>query len=530
MLYGELTKNWGDCQNLASFDISRNKITGRIPTEFGKLKNLNELSLDSNELIGEIPKELLELSSLLKLNLSNNKLSGRLSFTIGMLSNLLELDLSANKIIGTIPEQLGECSKLISLNLSRNSFSESIPLQIGSLSSLQVMLDLSQNELSGEIPSYLGKLSKLELLNLSHNKLSGSIPSSFNEMISLTAVDISSNMLSGPIPNIRAFQDAPFDALKNNIGLCGNNSRDQSRDVSVGRNLFSIWNYNGKMVFEDIIEATEDFDARYCIGTGGYGSKEVEALTKISHRNIVKLFGFCYNLDRRISFLVYEFVERGSLKNILCNGKEAMEFDWIKRINFIKGTANALAYMHHDCVPALVHRDITSNNVLLDFEYEPRISDFGTARILKPDSSNWTSLAGTYGYVAPEFAYTMKVTEKCDVYSFGVVLLEVLMGKHPSEVITLLAHNLSPSPFSSIVGKNTSLIDILDRRIGAPEDNVKNEIICLVNVGFSCLRGDPLTRPTMQEVSTELSSPVVGRASFANPSETITLGDIMLSL
>ncbi|KAI3833434.1 hypothetical protein MKX03_019929 [Papaver bracteatum] len=86
---------------------------------------------------------------------------------------------------------------------------------------------------------------------------------------------------------------------------------------------------------------------------------------------------------------------------ILCDGEQAVKFDWLKRIRFIKGTANALAYMHHDCVPALVQRNISSNNVLLDAEYEARVSDFGTARMLKPDSSNWTSLAGTYGYVAP---------------------------------------------------------------------------------------------------------------------------------
>ncbi|KAI3964828.1 hypothetical protein MKW92_013623, partial [Papaver armeniacum] len=104
---------------------------------------------------------------------------------------------------------------------------------------------------------------------------------------------------------------------------------------------------------------------------------------------------------RRISFLVYEFIERGSLKSVLSDGEQAAEFDWIKRISFINGTANALSYLHHDCVPALVHQDINSNNVLLDSEYGARVSDFGTARMLKPDSSNWTSLAGTFGYVAP---------------------------------------------------------------------------------------------------------------------------------
>ncbi|XP_026411182.1 MDIS1-interacting receptor like kinase 2-like [Papaver somniferum] len=205
-----------------------------------------------------------------------------------------------------------------------------------------------------------------------------------------------------------------------------------------------------------------------------------------------------------------------------------MEFDWIKRVRFIKGAANAFAYMHHDCIPAIVHRDISSSNILLDAEYDARVSDFGTARMLKPDSSNWTSLAGTYGYVAPELAYTMKVTEKCDVYSCGVIILEVLMGRHPSEIITLLSQNLLSSSSSSNVGQNIRLIDILDQCIEAPTDEVvKKEITYLVKVGFSCLRSDPCTRPSMQEVSVELALSPKSRIDFAKPSEIITLGDIL---
>ncbi|XP_026398360.1 probable leucine-rich repeat receptor-like protein kinase At1g35710 isoform X2 [Papaver somniferum] len=347
------------------------------------------------------------------------------------------------------------------------------------------------------------------------------------------------------------------------LGLQGNvDPGNQPTATNTRRNLFSVWNYDGKIVFEDIIEATENFDTKYCIGTGGYGSvykaelstgqivavkklhssdedseildlksfeREVHALTEIRHRNIVKLFGFCSNIERRISFLVYEFVERGSLKNVLCDGERAMGFDWIKRVRFIKGTATALAYMHHDCIPPIVHRDISSNNILLDSEYEARVSDFGTARILKPDSSNWTSLAGTYGYVAPELAYTMKVTEKCDVYSFGVVILEVLMGGHPSELITLISQILLESSSASNVRQNTKLRDILDQCIETPPNVVQKEIMCIVKVGFSCLRGDPLTRPTMEEISAQLSSSTQSSTSLPKSFETITLTDLLMS-
>ncbi|XP_026459136.1 MDIS1-interacting receptor like kinase 2-like [Papaver somniferum] len=193
--------------------------------------------------------------------------------------------------------------------------------------------------------------------------------------------------------------------------------------------------------------------------------------------------------------------------------------------------ANALSYMHHDCTPPVVHRDISSNNILLDCDYEACVSDFGIARILKPDSSNWTSLAGTYGYVAPELAYTMKVTEKCDVYSFGVVTLEVLFGAHPTEFIsssiTLSSASSLSSPPEVFIDRNMLLKDVLDPRPEAPEDIIANEIMHIVKFAFLCVHKDPQTRPSMQEVSTELSS-ARSRPNFPSPFQTITLGQLVL--
>ncbi|XP_060201025.1 MDIS1-interacting receptor like kinase 2-like [Lycium barbarum] len=144
---------------------------------------------------------------------------------------------------------------------------------------------------------------------------------------------------------------------------------------------------------------------------------EVRALIGIKHRNIVNLYGYCSNAQN--SLLVYEYVDRGSLSTILSNEVESKKLDWLKRVNIIKGVALALSYMQQDCSPPIVHRDISSIDVLLDYEYEARVSDFGIAKLLKPDLSNCTALAGTYGHVAPELAYTMKVTKLCDVYIIG---------------------------------------------------------------------------------------------------------------
>jgi hypothetical protein len=302
-------------------------------------------------------------------------------------------------------------------------------------------------------------------------------------MLSLTTVDISYNRFKGPIPSIPAFQKANIEELRNNKDLCGNvsslkpcptpsgnshspktnkilvlvlpltlgtvlialfvygfsyhlwrTSRTKENKVaeeSHTENLFAIWSFDGKMVYENIIEATEAFDNKHLIGVGGHGSvykaelptgqvvavkklhslqngemsnlkafaSEIQTLTEIRHRNIVKLYGYCSH--RLHSLLVYEFLEKGGVDKILKDDELATAFDWNMRVNAIKDIANALSYMHHDCSPAIVHRDISSKNVILDLEYVAHVSDFGTAKFLNPDSSNWTSFVGTFGYAAP---------------------------------------------------------------------------------------------------------------------------------
>lgn len=300
---------------------------------------------------------------------------------------------------------------------------------------------------------------------------------------------------------------------------------EQLETTKKNGNFLSIWSYDGRLAYEDIIDATEDFDLKYCIGTGGYGSvyrarlpngkvvalkklhrleaedpsfdksfrNEVKHLTEIRHRSIIKLHGFC--LHRRCMFLVYEYMENGSLFCALRDDIEAVELDWSKRVNLVQDIAHALSYMHHDCVQPIVHRDMSSNNILLNSKMQAFVSDFGTARLLGHDSSsNFTAnTAGTYGYIAPELAYTLVVTEKCDVYSFGVVAMETMMGEHPGDIISIL---LTSS------GEDIMLHKILDRRLPFPRENsVARSIVLIVSLALACLSANPKSRPTMKQVS-----------------------------
>nr|XP_027118323.1 MDIS1-interacting receptor like kinase 2-like [Coffea arabica] len=190
---------------------------------------------------------------------------------------------------------------------------------------------------------------------------------------------------------------------------------------------------------------------------------EIRGLTNIEHRNIAKLHGFCSSSKH--TFLVYEYLEQGSLAKIFSIEEENKELDWENGVNIIKGVAHTLSYMHHDCSPSIVQQEVSSNNVLLDLEYEARVSDFGTAKFLQKGSCNWTPLAGTLGYVAAELAYTMRFTEKCDVYSFGVLTLEIIKGKHPGE---FAAHLMSSTTTGDI-----ELKDLLDQRLSHPTQEIE---------------------------------------------------------
>ncbi|KAL6184772.1 hypothetical protein ACLB2K_046172 [Fragaria x ananassa] len=594
--YGEISHNWGQCLQLTTLLMAGNSLTGSIPSEVGNATQIQELDFSSNRLVGTIPEAIGRLTFLLKLMLNDNQLSGSIPLELGSFASLEYLDLSSNKLNESVPSIVGNFLKLTYLNLSNNEFGQGIPFQLGKLEHVS-QLDLSHNSLEGKIPSEMSSMESLEILSLSHNNLSGLIPTSFGGMRGLSYVDISYNDLEGPLPNDKAFENAPREALQGNKGLCGNvpvlqpcnkssSKKDhgliflttipflgalallfvifvfaflakrKKQDQRMEQNnkhdeiSLSVLNFDGKLMHEEIIRATEDFDPMYCIGKGGHGSvyianlssanrvvavkklhplcsdekshqkeflNEIRALTDIRHRNIVKLLGFCSH--QRHSFLVYEYLERGSLATLLSKDDEVKELGWGKRVKIVKGVVHALSYMHHDCLPPIVHRDISSKNILLDSEYEACVSDFGTAKYLNPDSANWTALAGTYGYVAPELAYTMEVNEKCDVYSFGVVTLEIVMGRHPGNFLSSLSSSSAALPAHQM-----PVLDVLDQRISPPTHEEAVEVLSIVKTALACLNSSPQSRPTMKQVSQHLST---RRLNLSNPIAMIKCGEFL---
>ncbi|CAL9016480.1 unnamed protein product [Prunus brigantina] len=547
-LTGSIPPEISHATQIHELDLSSNSLVGVIPKDFGRLTSLVKLMLNGNQLWGPIPSEFGSLTDIEYLDLSTNKFNESIPGIFGYLLKLHYLNLSNNKFSQEIPFQLGKLVHMSQLDLSHNSLEGKIPSEMRTMQSLET-LNLSHNNLTGLVPTSFDEMRGLKDIDISYNQLHGPIP---NNKAFQNARMEGNKGLCGNVGGLKPCNHSvehkhtsrkAFLIIFPILGtlllaflafvLIGRrrSRRKQEREIEQSNmhdSFFSISNFDGRKMYGEIMEATNGFDVVHCIGKGGQGSvykaklpsgsivavkkfhqtldgeegsrkeflNEIRALTQIRHRNIVKFLGFCSSAHH--SFLVYEYLETGSLAAILSNENEAKKLDWSTRVKIVKGVAHALCYMHHDCSPPIVHRDITSSNILLHCDYEPCVSDFGTAKLLNPDSSNWTALAGTYGYVAPELAYTMKVTEKCDVYSFGVLALEVILGKQLGDFVSSFS-------FPSTTYANILLKDVLDQRLPPPTPQVLDELVTIARLSIACRHSHPQSRPTMHMVSKVLS-------------------------
>nr|KAJ0218967.1 hypothetical protein LSAT_V11C300128690 [Lactuca sativa] len=538
-LSGSIPSDIVNLTQLHRLSLSSNNLVGEIPKEFGKMKSMLNLYLSNNQLSGIIPVEFGSFRDLLQLDLSTNRLNGSIPKSIGNWAHIHWLNLSNNMLSEKIPSEIGKLVQLTKPDLSQNFLMEQIPSEVQGLQNLQI-LDFSGNRLSGSIPYAFASLPRGIDINLSYNELSGPVPPCAN------FVNASLQGNPGLCGNVTGMKLCESKSIKKKndsfhdmvilviiftligaIVLClftyGLIAYRKQKKMSSLKSLdeksgdyFTITSFNGKLAYNDILKVTNDFDDAYCIGTGGYGTvykaelqptnvvavkklhvssdnvdhnsflNEVHALTNIRHRNIVKLYGYCSHACH--SFLIYEYLEKGSLGSILRSDVLAKELDWLKRINIVRAIANGLAYMHHECSPPIIHRDISIANILLNSDYEAHISDFGTSKLLKLDSSKSTTIAGTYGYIAPELAYTMVATEKCDVFSYGIVAIEVIMGKHPGELPTFSVDDVL-------------LENVVDNRIPLPSPQVEKQLKSVLNLLRACLNSNPHERPTMHQVS-----------------------------
>nr|KJB10012.1 hypothetical protein B456_001G180300 [Gossypium raimondii] len=518
-LSGPIPQTIWSLSNLEALQLFYNNLSGTIPLEVGNMKSLKSLDINTNIFHGELPNTISNLTNLNAFSVFTNRFSGKIpqNFVWGQCRNLTKLQIERDKISSGIPAELGKLAQLDVLNLGANELTGDIPLELGGLS-LLFNLNLSQNHLKGRIPQTVGNLVMLEYLDLSRNKFIGRISEKVENCKKLLRLNLSQNKLSseiprelGSIPSSGVFHNATWNAFFGNLGLyediegltpCNSSAKKRKSNSKKVFNaiIFPIYGIlilaaivvrvDGKFTFGDIEKSTKGFADKYCIGKRGFGcvyravlasgqvvavkklnlssfddiqetnqrsfENEIHMLTEARHQNIIKLYGYCSRGGR--IYLVYECVERGSLGR------------WGTRLKIVQGLAHAVTYLHHDCSPPIIHRDKSLNNILLEGEYELRLSYFGTARLLNPNSSHWTTVVGSYGYIALELALTMRVTTKCDVFSFGVLLNSL-------SSITLLSNNTE-----------LLLKDLLDQRLPPPTDQIAEEVVSVVTIGLSCIR------------------------------------------
>ncbi|KAJ3694721.1 hypothetical protein LUZ60_000098 [Juncus effusus] len=291
-----------------------------------------------------------------------------------------------------------------------------------------------------------------------------------------------------------------------------------------------------KFTYKELSVATKGFNTTRIIGKGAFGTvfkavmpgsgiiyavkrakqehqcksefvSELSIIACLRHKNLVQLEGWCD--EKHELLLVYEFMPNGSLDKILYrepNSDPNSLFNWTQRYNVALGLASALSYLHQECEQKIIHRDIKTGNVLLDISFNPRLGDFGLARLMDHNKSPVSTLtAGTMGYLAPEYLQYGKATEKTDVFSYGVVILEVCCGRRPIDREDDLKgkKNVNLVDWVWKLYSEDRLIEAADKRLNG--EFSQDEMIRLLSVGLSCANPNCVERPSMRRVFQILS-------------------------
>ncbi|KAH1140057.1 hypothetical protein GLYMA_10G253800v4 [Glycine max] len=302
--------------------------------------------------------------------------------------------------------------------------------------------------------------------------------------------------------------------------------------------------------------ATEDFSESNKLGQGGFGAvywgklsngqmiavkrlsrdsgqgdtefkNEVLLVAKLQHRNLVRLLGFC--LEGRERLLVYEYVHNKSLDYFIFDSTMKAQLDWERRYKIIRGIARGLLYLHEDSRLRIIHRDLKASNILLDEEMNPKIADFGMARLVLVDQTqaNTSRIVGTYGYMAPEYAMHGQFSVKSDVFSFGVLVLEIVSGQKNSGISN--GENMEDLlSFAWRNWKEGTAINIVDPSLN---NNSRNEMMRSIHIGLLCVQENLADRPTMANIilmlnSYSLSLPIPAEPAFYMNSRTQSRPDM----
>uniref|UniRef100_A0A7N0T5Q6 non-specific serine/threonine protein kinase n=1 Tax=Kalanchoe fedtschenkoi TaxID=63787 RepID=A0A7N0T5Q6_KALFE len=509
MISGEIPSDIGALyKSLKSLDVSNNMISGCIPQSLGDLDSLERLEMSGNKLQGHIPSSLGHLLSLKVLNLSSNCLTGEIPESLASLSNLTTLQLDNNQLSGCIPPALVDMVSLLNINVSwstmvknddgscQTGFSRRAVLLSGNQMDLQNYTSSSDEDDEDEAAAGSSRLNSIEIASI------------------VSASAIVSVLVALIILFIYTRKWAP----------------DSRVQVSVPREITLFTDIGVPLTFDKISNSTANFNASNCIGNGGFGATyraeiapglvvavkrlsvgrfhgvqqfhaEIKTLERVRHPNLVTLIG--YHASETEMFLIYNYLPGGNLaKFIQERGEKATDWKILHKIAL--DIAQALAYLHDQCVPRVLHRDVKPSNILLDNDFNAYLSDFGLSRLLGTSETHATTgVAGTFGYLAPEYAMTCRVSDKADVYSYGIVLLELLSDKKTLDP-SFSAHEngFTIVSWASMLLREGRAKDVFNPRLW--ETGPHKKLVDTLHLAVKCTVETLSVRPTMRQVAQQL--------------------------
>ncbi|CAB4272452.1 unnamed protein product [Prunus armeniaca] len=404
-----------------------------------------------------------------------------------------------------------------------------------------ISLDLSNNSLTGSVPEFLSKLPNLKVLNLERNKLNGSVPADLIQRSTSGSLSLSvgenadlcasisckkeeekkKNIVIPIIASIGGFSILVVTAVAIFMGL--KRGRKQGVPQQPNNQIDSFESKKRQFTYSDILRITNNFQTKV-LGRGGFGKVyhgfvddtqvAVKLLIRVHHRNLTSLVGYC-NEGTNMA-LIYEFMANGDLESHLLGAdSNANVLTWEGRLQIATDAAQGLEYLHNGCKPPIVHRDVKATNILLAENFQAKLADFGLSRIFPTDGGTHmsTAVAGTPGYLDPEYHTTGWLNEKSDVYSFGVVLLEIITSRH---AISRTQEKVHVSQWVSSMLAKGDIKTIVDPRLHG--DYEINSAWKAVELAMECVSDTSTRRPNMSAVVIGLKESLAAELARTNVS------------
>ncbi|XP_022925886.1 leucine-rich repeat receptor-like serine/threonine/tyrosine-protein kinase SOBIR1 [Cucurbita moschata] len=534
-LTGSLSPAIGRLTELKQLTVSDNHLVGHVPAQIVDCRKLEILHLQSNQFSGKVPSGLSSLIRLRDMDLSSNKFSGSLDF-LKHFPNLESLSIANNYFTGKIPASIRSFRNLRVFNFSGNRLLESSApvvkgVELYSATSVLKRYKLAENSTTKGKPSAAAteptssaqapspaasphkhrKNKAVKVLGWLLGLLAGAIAGTLSGLIFSLLFKIIIAVIKGGTknsghsiyaPKLIKREDLAFlekdDVLASlemiGKGGCGEVYKAELPEKS-GR-MFAI-----KKIAQPPKEAAElaDEESKFMNKKMQQIKSEIRTVGEIRHRNLLPLVAHVLRPD--CHYLVYELMKNGSLQDMLNQvSAGAKELDWLTRHKIALGVASGLEYLHMNHTPRIIHRDLKPANVLLDDNMEARIADFGLAKVMPDAQTHMTAsnVAGTVGYIAPEYHQTLKFTDKCDIYAFGVLLGVLVIGKLPSDEFFRDTDEMSLVKWMRNVMTSDNPRRAIDPKLLG--NGWEEQMLLALKIACFCTMDNPKERPNSKDV------------------------------